>query len=229
MQEERIPDYAKYSLKELLEVYSRIDKINHPKKTEAIENEIRRRTGNENIEEGLKIFNSLKSEEKPKSKFVNIVAWVIIVIASINALSGLMGFIISVNIPEESYSSFETIIPSAGMLYIKNLYLIYLSGFVFALLLLYSAIGLLKRKESTRKLLIYLLSLSISYSIFMAIFLNSVMPEFSSSSYNMDESLFGFMKTFSSVFSISFTIILSLLVIWVINKLNKKEIKLEFS
>ena len=110
MGDEFIPDYSKYNTNELIDVYNRIDKTNNPKRTKAIEEELRKKLNidpilNFNDETVKKKLNNIllsdnfEKVEKPKYEKRIRRGWISgIIVGSLT----LLITIISLNSPENS-------------------------------------------------------------------------------------------------------------------------------
>jgi hypothetical protein len=110
MGDEFIPDYSKYNTNELIDVYNRIDKVNNPKRTKAIEEELRKKLNidpilnfnDETVKQKLKnvlLTDNFEKIEKPKYEKKIRRGWISgIVVGCITILA----IIISLNSPENS-------------------------------------------------------------------------------------------------------------------------------
>lgn len=111
MGDEFIPDYSRYETVELIDVYKRIDKANNPKRTMAIENELRKKLNIDTIlnfnDDSVKnnLDNYLetgKFEDKEKTKYEKKIrnGWIAgVVLATIT----LLLTIISLKSPDNSF------------------------------------------------------------------------------------------------------------------------------
>jgi hypothetical protein len=110
MGDEFIPDYSKYNTNELIDVYNRIDKVNNPKRTKAIEEELRKKLNidpilnfnDETVKQKLKnvlLTDNFEKIKKPKYEKKIRRGWISgIVVGCITILA----IIISLNSPENS-------------------------------------------------------------------------------------------------------------------------------
>ena len=232
---EFIPDYSKYQTNELLDIYLRMDKFNNPKMKVAIEIEIRKR---------LCISDSVSLEDpelqnnfmqlttvviKQKSRFVNILAWISIIMAGVSILISLVNLVLfsrSFN-PVLKDSNVWSVLTPAAKFFLSHPELFIITGLVYYTSGLVSGIGLLKRKEWARKLFIGLLVLMIVYSLLSPIISQLFIPNIQFTGYGGEsfslESMKSYMLVVGMVFGVSFSILFGFLIYKLSNPVIKEE------
>ena len=148
-----------------------------------------------------------------KSSFVTILAWIFIVLTSFSVFGSFISIIMSFFIPIAKLSG--------SMNQIK-----FLVNFIFAAILLISAIGMLKRKEWARISFIYTIWVFIIFAFGNAIYKIFTPIKFPDS-LQIEPTYF--MIIFRIVVLIFMVIVVSILFGWVIKKLKSDEVKQEFT
>ena len=170
-----------------------------------------------------------------QSTFVTVVAWVLIVISGFTSVIGiaqnimLMTMFDSVSpgqIPEGT-SAFTAFM-------FEHFYLVFLAFLLVSLLVLVSSIGLLKRREWARKVVVGVFVLGVIYmlgSMVFTLFVNlaPTVPENANQAFRESvqsmESTMRFFRAFMVVFSLG----LAGVMCWVVWKLRAKEVRSEFT
>lgn len=167
-----------------------------------------------------------------KSVFVTVLAWILIVFFSFCLLMSIMqNIMVHTIIPEDAFSldSF----PSGDEFWMhriifSNFKLVAaLIGFLFLTFLL-TAVGLLKRKNWARLGTIFILLLTILYTVFQLVFQWSFMDDFFSQSGDDDLVPFIRMVNFIRIFSLVVGLGYISLNIWLISRLSQKKVVAEF-
>jgi len=233
---EFIPEYSKYKTSELLDIYLRMDKLHNPMKKVSIENEIRKRL---NISEQvnlddfqlLKTFEELSNVvEKQKSRLVNVVAWIAIVLSGISILFSIINlFVFSGNLNSllEDANIRSMLTPTAKY-YMEHQEVFIIIGLVYYTIQLISGLGLLKRKEWSRKMFVWLLTIMIIYSMASPVISQLFVPNLQfigpgNESYSLDS-----MKPVVLTMRLFWGLIISALYGFVLYKLTRTEITEEF-
>lgn len=232
MNEKLVSDYKKYSTPELFDIYSRIDRLNNLERFNALENELKERTGLEStdLEKQISISKSLKTYKQKKSTHLVVISWIIVIYSGFTLLSSLIGFITSLFIKTSFISTSDLeILPSISKFLIKNMFLIYLPTLVIATAFIFNTIGLFRNKESSRENIVYLLWFSLFWNFVWSIFQIKFITLYIIPNNIFNNSQMNFMKTGTVISSIVSNLFLGLIIGYIISKLSSNEIKREFS
>lgn len=169
--------------------------------------------------------------DKRPSTFVNVVAWVFIVLSSFASIVGLLqNLVLLFFFPRDSFYTNETMageLPAILIFMFEHFELLFLGFFLIALITLTASIALLKRREWGRKLfiaiLIFLILWQIVSLIFGWVFVHSMNAEMGS---HGDE--FRAMQITILLFNIMIAAALSALFGWIIKRLRSRPIRSEF-
>ncbi len=230
MSEKNIPDYAKYSLSELFDIYSRVDKINNVERFNALENEIINRTGLErnDIEKQINLSNTLNVKTKKRNTQLLVISWILIIYSGFAFLSSfittitslLVGSSVIKNLVVGSFSPISEFL-------IKHMFVTQLPTLIISTLFIVFTIGLFKNKESSRENIIYLLWFSMfwnfAWSLFIDKLVTSVILE-----HNTLMPMHNLSTNASTVSSIIFNLFIAAIIGYFIYKLSRYEIKREF-
>lgn len=173
--------------------------------------------------------------DKCPSAFVNIVAWVFIVLSSFASIVGLLqNLVLLFFFPRDNFYTNETMageLPAVLLFMFEHFELLFLGFFLIALITLTASIALLKRREWGRKLfiaiLIFLILWQIISLIFGWVFVHSMNTEMG---LHRDEfgAQFRAMQITSLLFNIMIAAALSALFGWIIKRLRSQPIRSEF-
>jgi len=168
--------------------------------------------------------------EKGKSRnFVKTVAWIFIFLSGMSVLMTLMQNIVIATMP-----GFESMTPDSELLdnvpfmtkfFISNIRLYLLFGLLFSLLLLISAIGLLKFKAWARRLFSIMLSIGIVITLIVTVwYLVALISGTGIFAVRHELPMGGFIIIIQTI-SLVFTIAVALFAVWIVKKLENKKLK----
>ena len=175
--------------------------------------------------------------ENKKSTFVNVLAWIGIVFAGFGTfISFFQNIMFHFLLPHsqmeqlmnESNSSVQ--VPEMARFMISHLDIVFLASFIVSLFVLTASIGLLKRKNWARIVIIVFLALGVLWNFGSIFFQRAMMqdlplpqdvpPEFQLQMENM--------MSVMSIISVIFALVFSVVYIWMIWKLRSPQIVKEF-
>lgn len=172
-------------------------------------------------------------QTQTKSTFVNVLAWISIVIAGFMVFtSAIQNVVVSMmptpNFDEMPGEAFAMLPPMMQFMF-SHLKTIVFLVLIVALIFLVFSIGLLIRKEWARKAFIGLLVFGILSSLFPVFFHHAITPDFSNMPQHPSAPNLESFTTMFTMVSILMAILITALYIWLIKKLTSKDIKAEFS
>ena len=175
-------------------------------------------------------------QQKTKSSFVTVLAWIFIVLGGFaTAISILQNIMIYVMFPVEEMraaaSGAKDQTPAIALFMLDHMRVIFLSFFVICSLTLVSAIGLLKRKNWARLIFVTVMGAGILWNIgslvFQVFFFSSmpnVAPDASRGFASGFETIMVVMMVFSALMALGFSVLFG----WIIKRLLATGIKAEF-
>ena len=231
MSEINLPDYSKYSLNELFDIYSRIDKISNAERFVALENEIITRTGLDrtDIEKQLNLSNTLNvAKPKKRNTKLLVICWILIIYSSFAFLSSFITTITSLFIGGSNLIDIvEGSISPISEFLITHIYVTQLPTLIISSLFILFAIGLFKNKESSRENIVYLLWFAMFWNIVWSFFIDRLVT-----SVILENNTLMPMRSFSTsasmVSSIIFNLFIAAIIGYFIYELSSREIKKEF-
>jgi len=177
-------------------------------------------------------FNKIVGTEKRKNeKFINITAWIFIIILGASLLGSGCGLM--------SMNSTSRLLPKIDSLYSENIspifrffiehqMLITVISFVISLVMFFIAIGILYRSDFARKIGIAFLIYEIVKAFASPLLVKYVYPSIRDFNYQIPQSMRDSMYNTSIVMSLFLSIIFILIYGWLIYKFTSSEITEEF-
>jgi hypothetical protein len=182
---------------------------------------------------------ALKNGEVPRSNFVTVLAWILIVGSGfVTFISLMQAVMLAFFFPTEQFSlnsgpphGIENAPPLMEFLISKVLYL-FLAFWLLALLTLVSSIGLLRRKNWARLILVGIFGLGILWnlgSIWLQWQMFSAFPQFSLKTQpdqftQQMESMFAVMRVGTTIFALAVAVLFA----WLVKRLVSLPIRNEF-
>jgi len=178
-----------------------------------------------------------------RSSFVTVVAWIFIVLSGFGTLMTAMQNLMFSSMPFDEFGtafrdSTAVHVPATARFMFSHMRLIFLVGFLLALLMLVSSIGLLRRRNWARLVFMGMLVCWILYMLAGVFIQQSFMSSFNTSfnasatqdsvfRANADrfQSMFATMRVFAIVFSLGIAGVLG----WIVVKLSSARIRAEFA
>ncbi|MGD8782630.1 MAG: hypothetical protein PVH88_27195 [Ignavibacteria bacterium] len=226
-------DYSKYTLTELLDIYSRVNQTFNKDSALAIETEIHKRTGmdREAIENEIKsLIKSKVHGRKKRNTHLTVISWILIIYSGFTLLTSLVGFIVFLFFDSSTFNKLGSNSSVITDFFLNNMYVQHLPTIIIATLFIYFTSGLFKLDESSRENTVYLLWFSLFWNIVWGIFIYKFLtiPMMTNAMAMMDIPQMGFFQSSSYAAVISGNLIPSIIIGYFIYKLSSREIRREF-
>jgi hypothetical protein len=173
--------------------------------------------------------------QQKKSTFVNVLAWIFIVMAGfvtlISVLQNIMIFLVfPVDQMKETLNDSQTQeqIPFFARFMFSNIRLFFFGFFAISATTLVSAIGLLKRKNWGRIVFLAVMGIGICWNIFSLVIQNMMFSSMPVFPHEEIDSQFSTMMIVMKIITFIFAVGISYLFGWIIYKLCSAKIKAEF-
>ena len=173
--------------------------------------------------------------QQQRSTFVNVLAWIFIILAGFATLISLLqNIMISVMFPvEEMNKAFsepqvQQEMPLFAEVIFSNLQLVFVIFFAVSSTTFVSAIGLLKRKNWGRIVFMVMMCLGICWNVVALILQNAMFTSMPQIPANQMDTQFGTMMTVMKVVTFVIAMGISYLFGWIIYRLSSDKIKAEF-
>ncbi len=223
-------DYSKYSLTELIDIYSRVDRRYNEDRALTIEAEITKRTGmdREAIENEIKKGLKSKAFSAPrKNTVIKVIAWILIIYSGFRLLGALFSFVAPSPYDLISIDAIMDTLPDVSKFLFNNLYIMEMPSLIIAGLFIFFSIGLLNIEESARENTVYMLWFALFWNIGWTIFMHKyvTLPMMGNFASMMDAPNEGFFQSFSYVSLIFSQLIPTIIIGFFIYKLSSYEVK----
>jgi hypothetical protein len=184
------------------------------------------------IEIQNRFSNIVLNEKKKNEKFINITAWIFIIITGLSFVGngcGLLTKNLSLMISTTSDKLMNNSINPIIRFYIENHVLFVVISVIFSFAVFITSIGILYRSEIARKVAIIFLGIKILENFIQPLLVRYVYPTFSDMGINIPQQMADSMYKFSFFASAFLSIVFIIIYGWLIYKYTTPEIKEEFS